>query len=173
MHLHNIRHFIAPVAQGLGMPLYVALGAAVYRGPFQAPYELWQAQNPALAFGAWMAVGALLLGASLSACFQAARRAPSGRRACWIVGCWLSASIMLALQAFQEATIWLPSAGIAAMAVAYMALACITQREEWEAWRRQYLYPLDRVEREARQRHATRQYLDPLDRVEQRKLMGP
>jgi FtsH-binding integral membrane protein len=153
MHWHNIRHFILPVAQGLGMPLYVALGTAVYRGPFQAQYELWQAQNPAGAFALWMGVAVLLLVVPLSACFEAARRAPSTRRACWIVGCWLGASVMLGLQAYQEATVWVPAAGIAAMAVAYMALAVVTQREEWEAWRRQYLYPLDRVER--------------------RKLMGP
>jgi len=145
MHWHNIRHFILPVVQGLGVPVYVAAGMGVYQGAFQPQYEVWQAHNPILAFALWMGVAALLLGLSLSACFQAARRAPSVRRACWIVGCWLTASVILGFQAFQEATVWVPCAGIAAMAVAYMALAVVTQRQEWEAWRRRYLYPLDRA----------------------------
>jgi len=153
MHLHNIRHFIVPIAQGLGVPLYVAAAMAVYQGAFQAQYEVWQAHNAILAFALWMGVAALLMGFSLTACLQAARRAPSVRRACWIVGCWLSASVMLGFQAFQESEVWLPCAGIGAMAAAYMALAVISQREEWEAWRRQYLDPLDRAVQ------------DPLDRA--------
>jgi len=153
MHWHNIRHFILPIAQGLGVPLYVAAAMAVYQGAFQPEYEFWQAHNAILAFALWMGVAALLMGFSLTACFQAARRAPSVRRACWIVGCWLTASVMLGFQAFQESEVWLPCAGIGAMAVAYMALAVVTQREEWEAWRRQYLDPLDRAVE------------DPLDRA--------